>query len=192
MRSIRLFALALVAVCVAFPMRGQAQALPLPLKLRAFAINMGNIATGGSSTVDITINTWSTEAIRQRLITTFNEKGPEKLLDALQDQKAVGFMRLPNTLGYDLRFARQSPLEEGGSRIIIVTDRYISNAEARNQPRTMDYPFTLIEIHMKKDGTGEGKMSVATKISLNKKDQTVELENYGSEPVRLTTIKIVK
>jgi hypothetical protein len=56
----------------------------------------------------------------------------------------------------------------------------------------MDYPFTLVEIRLNKDGEGQGKLSVATKISLNKKDNTIELENWGTEPVRLTTVKIDK
>ena len=56
----------------------------------------------------------------------------------------------------------------------------------------MDYPFTLIEIRLKADGTGEGKASIATKITYNKKTKTVELENYSSEPLRLTNVKIEK
>jgi hypothetical protein len=172
---------------------GQAgQELAAPVRLTAFAVNMSNIATGGANVVDIQIERWSTEDERQKLVTTFLEKGPEKLLDALQDLKRIGYIRLPNTLGYDLHFARQVPLDEGGQRIIIATDRRIGFWEARNQPRTMDYPFTLIEIRLKPDGTGEGKLSVATKITMNKKTKTVELENYSSEPVRLQNVKIDK
>jgi hypothetical protein len=33
-------------------------------------------------------------------------------------------------------------------------------------------------------------MSVATKITLNKKTNTVELENYSSEPLRLTKVTV--
>jgi hypothetical protein len=47
-------------------------------------------------------------------------------------------------------------------------------------------------VRLKKDDTGEGKISVATKITLNKKDNTVELENYQSEPVRLNNIHVAK
>ena len=39
---------------------------------------------------------------------------------------------------------------------------------------------------------GEGKMAYATKISFDKKKNTVELENYSSEPVRLQTVKTEK
>ena len=62
--------------------------------------------------------------------------------------------------------------------------------QARNQPRTVDYPITLIEIRVDKDGNGEGKMAVATKISFKKKENQLELENYSSEPVRLNNVKV--
>jgi hypothetical protein len=126
------------------------------------------------------------------LLTTFLEKGPEKLLDALQDSKSVGRIAPPGRLGWDLRFAHFQPQPDGGSRIILLIDRPVEFWEARNQPRTIDYPFTLIDMRLKGDGTGEGKASVATKIIYNKKTQTVELENYASEPVRLNNIKIEK
>lgn len=182
-------------VLAAFALGGAASPqkdLGTPLRLTAWAVNMSNIATGANSTVDIAIDRWSTEEERQKLITTFKERGPSKLLDALQDMKRVGYIRLPTSIGYDLHFARQVPLDEGGSKIIIATDRPIGFAEARNQPRSIDYPFTLIEIHLSPDGKGEGKMSVATKISLDKKQNVLELENYASEPVRLQNVKLEK
>jgi hypothetical protein len=93
-------------------------------------------------------------------------------------------------LGHDLHYAWQTPLPEGGKRIVIATDRYIGFTEARNQPRSIDYPFTLFEIHVDKNGEGEGKLAVATKISFDKKKNTIELENYSSEPVRLNALKV--
>jgi hypothetical protein len=48
---------------------------------------------------------------------------------------------------------------------MLAMDRYIGLREARQQPRTIDYPFTLIEIRTDKDGKGQGKMSIATKIN---------------------------
>ena len=163
---------------------------PLPLRLTAVAVNMSNVGRAGASRLDITINRWSTDAERQGLLTTFVEKGPEKLLDALQDAKPVGRINMPGTLGWELRAARYAPLPEGGSRIILVTDRPINFWEARAQPRVSDYPFTLIEIRLKPDGSGDGKASIATKITYNKKTQTIELENYASEPVRLQNVKV--
>ena len=60
--------------------------------------------------------------------------------------------------------------------------------EAANQPRTIDYPFTLFEMRFDKAGKGEGRMAYATQIGFDKKKNTVELENYCSEPVRLNNL----
>jgi hypothetical protein len=80
----------------------------------------------------------------------------------------------------------------GGDRIVVATDRYISFYGERAQPRTLDYPFTFIELHLSKGGgEGEGKMAVATTLMVDKKN-TVAMENYSREPVRLQQVKIVK
>jgi len=169
-----------------------AQTMGEPERFTAFAVNMGSIGRGGANTVTIEIERWSTEAERDALIKAFQEKGPDGLLKALQKSKRVGFMRLPNSLGYDLRFARQVPGEDGGRRIVIATDRRIGFEEARQQARTMDYPFNLTEIRFNAQGEGEGRMAVATKITYNKEKQVLELENYSSEPLRLTTVRAEK
>ena len=126
-------------------------------------------------------------------------KGSDALLRELQKAPVKGRFRIPGqrppdphhlALGLDIRYARQTPLPEGGRRIILAMDRYIGFNEARNQPRSIDYPFTLIEIRADRNGKGEGKMSIATKINFDKKKNVIELENYSSEPVRLNNIGI--
>jgi hypothetical protein len=135
--------------------QGMSEPLPVPLHLSAFAVNMSGVGRGGgASSVDIQIDRWSTDEERQGLIGVFVEKGPKNLLSALQKTKRVGYMRLPTSIGYDLHYARQFPLDEGGNRIILATDRHIEYWEARNAGRSMDYPFTLVEIRLKKDGEG--------------------------------------
>jgi hypothetical protein len=166
---------------------GAAQSNQPAAAFTAFAINMGDIGRSGAGTVEIVINRWSSTAERDRLLQTFKEKGPEKLLDALQDTKPVGYIRSPESLPWDLRFAASWP-EGDFTRIIILTDRPIGFREAANRPRTIDYPFTLIELRINKSGEGEGKASVATKITFNKKTNMVELENYGTQPVMLKNV----
>jgi hypothetical protein len=178
-----------------------ASELPLPLRLTAFAVNMSNMGPGAAGVVEVRVTQWSSAAERQRVIETMIGKGQDALLKLLQDLPAKGRLRLPNKtgpdptqlrLGWDIRYAWHTALPDGGYRIVLGLDRYMSFAEVRNQPRTVDYPFTLIEIHLNKDGEGEGKLAYATKIMFDKKKNAVELENYSSEPVRLTTVKIEK
>ena len=173
------------------------------LDITAFAVNMSNIGPGTTATVEIRIDSWSSESERQHLITTMVDKGNDQLLRELQKTKSHGRFSIPGwrgpdphqmRLGHDLHYAHQVVDADGGRRIVIATDRYIGFWEARNQPRTTDYPFTLFEIHVNKDGKGQGKMAVATRITFDKKKNTVELENYASEPVRLNevTLKVRK
>jgi hypothetical protein len=181
------------------PATAGAQTNDAKIEISAFAINMSTIGTGTTAMVDITIDRWSTAQEREQLITTMLEKGSKALLAALQKAPVKGRFRIPGKqgpdpyqlgLGHDLRYAWQTPLPEGGRRIVIITDRYIGFQEARNQPRTIDYPFTLFEIRVNKDGEGEGKLAYATKIGFDKDERVMEIENYSSEPVRLQNLKV--
>jgi hypothetical protein len=156
----------------------------------AMAVNLGGTpGPTGAGTVEITINNWSTDAQRDELMKALIEKGPEKLLDTLQKMPRIGSIRTPNSIGYDLHYARKNPLDEGGDQIVLATDRYIGFWEAANRPRTVDYPFSLIEMRVGKDGEGEGKMSLFTKIGYDKKKNQIVLEDYGSQPVLLTQVR---
>lgn len=166
--------------------------------INGWALNMSNIAPGANQTIRINIDRWSTPAQRQHLIETFLEKKQDGLLRELEKLPEIGRFNFPgyfgpdpnNTmrLGTDIRYAMNYPGADGGRRIVIATPRVIGFREARNQPRTVDYPFTLFEMRFDKDGKGEGKMAVATQISFDKKKNTIELENYSSEPVRLNNL----
>jgi hypothetical protein len=51
----------------------------------------------------------------------------------------------------------------------------------------VDYPFTVIQMQLGKDGTGDGRMSVATRIIAH--DNIIELENYAAQPVMLKQVR---
>ena len=177
----------MLALIVALP---SAQTTVVPVKFSAVAINVdGMTARTGMSALDVTITRWSTSSEREQLLGAVIEKGPEALLGLLQGLRSVGSIRTPNSLAYDLRFAHRLPDEEGGERIILATDRYMSFWEAANRPRSADYPFTLIELRINRHGEGEGKMSIATKIVADKKNNSIVLENYGTQPVMLNQVK---
>jgi len=155
-------------------------------EFNAVAIANNNLRSG-AGTVQIRVTRWSTEAERSRLVNTLLQKGPAALLNELQDTKPVGTIKTPDSLAYDLHYANQTPGEDGGRRIVIATDRPISFWEAANRPRTIDYPFTVIQMQIGRDGHGQGTMSVATKIRAH--DTTIELEDFATSPVMLTKIE---
>jgi hypothetical protein len=162
------------------------------LRLRAFAVNMSGVGRTSAQTLDIVIDRWSTDAERKTLLDTLKEK-PDHLLDVLQKIKPrAGYIRTATSLGWDIDFAMKERLPGGGERIIFATDRPMSFYERVNQTRSSDYEFMFCEIHLAADGTGEGKLSTAAKVRWVANDKTLEIEDYATQPVRLSQVKVVK
>ena len=167
----------------------------------AFAINMNSRPSGGpaaarptTAQLRIRIERWSTPEERDSLTAIMKEESDvtrmnSALLRALQQLPRVGWIRGSQTLAWDLRYAQQTPLPEGGRRIVLGTDRPIGMWEARNQPRSIDYPFTVLELRLDKANQGEGKMIGDTRLIFNRDTNTLVLENYDISPVRLNQIR---
>jgi hypothetical protein len=192
-RSIRFailsFALGTLALgAVAIPTLASAKPL---LSLHAFAVNLGGRAATRAGTLDIVIERWSTDAEAAKLHDTLVERDQDQdaLLSTLQGLERVGYIRSSTSLGWDVHFARQMVTSDGSRRIVVATDRPMSFWEAMNRPRSADYAFTLAEIRLKADGTGEGKLVPAAQITFDQDNDTLVVENYGTEPTRLTEVR---
>jgi hypothetical protein len=182
-------ALALGALALgAFASPTQANGKPL-LSLHAFAVNLNSPAPARAGTLDIVIERWSTDAEVAKLHDTLVEKDQDALLSKLQSLERVGYIRSSTSLGWDVHFARQMVTSDGSRRIIIATDRPLSFWEAMNRPRSADYAFTLAEVRLKADGTGEGKLVPAAQITFDADNNTLVVENYGIEPTRLSEVR---
>jgi hypothetical protein len=170
------------------------------VEINGNALGFGTIGAGQTQPIQIIIEKWSAPADRDKLISTFAEKKQDGLLDLLRDMKEIGRWRFPGymgpdpqriyTLGTPIKYAASQPLQDGGRRVVIMTDRIISFQENRDKPRSIDYPFTLMEMHFDKSGQGEGKMAWFTQINFDKAKKAIELQYYSSEPVRLNNLKI--
>lgn len=185
-------AMGVLAVCLLLLQAGGAAAASKK-PLERFTCFAANMTQGKAGVVQIQIDRWSTDAERDMLRTTLREKGPDALLKALQGIKPrVGFMRLPNTRGWDLYFARDIKREDGTRQVILASDRYIAFGEAMSSTRSMQYRFTIIDIRFDTEGKGTGELSAAAKVSINPKTNTLEIENYGAQPTDLINVKSEK
>src|SRR5215470_5946243 len=153
-------------------------------RFMAFAANLTGTGRGGSGMVQIVIERWSTDAERDMLRETLLQKGPDQLLSTLQKIKPrTGFMRLPNTVGWDLYFARSVVREDGTRQVLLASDRHIAFGEVTNQTRSLDYDFTIVDIRFDKEGKGSGEIAVAAKVAVNEKTKHLEIENYSTRPL---------
>ncbi len=165
------------------------------LRLRATTMNP-NLAGVASTTgtLDIVIERWSTEAERGRLQDVLVENGGgDALLSAVQKIKPrVGYVRSPFSTGWDLQYAQEIPLPDGGRRIVVGSDRPMSFWEATNKPPSSEYEFMLADVRLDKNGKGEGRLVPAAAIDYDEDTKTIEVDNYAAQPVRLTQVEVVK
>ena len=155
-------------------------------RFEAYAVSLG---TGRSAVVEIAINRWSTDAERDMLLTTLQEFGQDKLLDTLMKIKPpVGYIRRAGSVAWDLYYARNNVMPDGSRRVVCATNRPVNFREAANNTRSMDYQFTVIELHLGAGGEGEGKIVPAAKVSWDRDAKRIEIENYNALPVDLTKV----
>lgn len=159
------------------------------LRCTAGAISAGGPRTAPVATsVDVVVDRWSSEGERQRLLEAL-KSGQDALLETLRDLPRVGYIRTPDRLGWDLHFAQRASVDGKTRRVVIATDRPIGFWETVYRPRTINYPFTFIEMQLDNRGRGEGKLSLATRVISSDDGSFVELENYATQPIQLNGVE---
>ena len=159
-------------------------------RFRAFAASLG---TGKSAVVEMYINRWSTDQEREALLSALQESGQNKLLDVLTSVRPpVGNIRIAGKRGWDLYYARNNVLPDGSRHIVMATNRSVAWGEVSQGTRSMQYQFTVVELHIDKDGKGEGKIVPAARVLWDKEKKTIEIENYGALPVDLIQVNTLK
>lgn len=154
----------------------------------ANAIALGQ---GLSSNLQVTITRWTTDDERNALLQTLTEKGQEEMIKVLQTQKQTGFLRLPNTMGYQLYYAYQTQ-KDNKRRIVLATDRPVTMAEAWRNGRSQDYAITMVELILDENNAGEGTLGFALKLKVDPETKQLAIENYGTDPVQLRGVRKVK
>jgi len=160
------------------------------VRLHAVAVNMSNVGRRGPMPIDIGIDRWSTDADKYRLKKAVTNQGDDDLATALQKMDRLGFIRRSSGgLGWDIHYARRYPLPKGGYRIVLATDRPMSFYERSEQPETAQYDLVIAEIRVDANGKGEGALIPAARVTFDDDSDSMEVENYASEPYRLNNVE---
>ena len=145
-----------------------------------------------SSLVTIVVDHYTTDTQRSELTAAFNAGGTQAFYDALRKQPKVGYFRMPDSIGYDLRCAIQHIQPDGGRILFLASDRPVGFGERYEQSRSLNYPFTVIELRLDKNGRGEGTIAPEARIIVSEDGQFFDVENFGPFPVIVKTIHKVK
>lgn len=178
---------AVLALAATSRISSAGQTSGVPERFTALAVN--EFGSGLPGTVEIVVTRWSTHDERDMLVGALLDRGPEAYLEELRETPCIGYIRSPGNIEYDLHFAVETRLEDGGRRIELVTDRPISTRETVSQAGTIDYPFITIELRLNDDGEGKGTMRVAAKITGNKELDLIEIEELTSQRVQLMAVR---
>jgi hypothetical protein len=111
-----------------------------------------------------------------------------RLSTAIKAAPTLGFIWTDGVTGYSIKYAWRSPTIEKMERIVLVTDRRLDSHATdwvSVSGATADADFTVIEMRIDRQGAGEGKTSLTTKIAIDTESETLALENYAAAPAWL-------
>ncbi len=119
------------------------------------------------------------------------------LAQALQKSPTIGLLWDSGAAGYSIRYAYRLPQPDGGERILLLTDRRLSPwspfwklaAPSQTSP---DYEFSMIELRVNAQGSGEGKASLDSPIAVDTGAKSIALDKYNSLPVVFTKVRRLK
>jgi hypothetical protein len=155
------------------------------------AANGSKTGPSGEGRMQIVINQWSPDAERDRLLSVLKEGGSDKLAEAFRVGPFAGYINLPGNLQYTIRFAYRMSRADGGEDVILATDYpvHLWWDPALGAAPTSFAHGTVIQLQLNRDGRGEGKLSVGTKLSATKDGKLFALEDYAKQPVVLTDVR---
>lgn len=134
----------------------------------------------------LTINNITPEAEVTRLLDLLKRDGQDKFWDAVSKEKHCT-IQIGSGLSRDLNAVWVTQTEDG-RKISAVAERWLGFGELRRGARSVDYPFTYIELFVQEDGDVEGTLFPAARVRA-KSGNTIEVENFGIYPARLVNIK---
>jgi hypothetical protein len=138
--------------------------------------------------VNISINSYSTEADRQALLAAFQKDGSKGLSSALQKMSSKGNLAVTGTVGYDISYARRISTPDG-YRVRILTNRPLSFRELRNGDRSEDYNLSFVELNISdQPSKSAGILLPAVQFKVDKKANEIIAEDYRN-PWKLQNIR---
>jgi hypothetical protein len=143
-----------------------------------------------SNTFKLTLDRVTSGAEAESLLKTLQNGGQDDLRSALS-RNEVGRFSIGAHVGLPVEAAVVDNVD-GRTRIRAVLERWQGFGELWRGGRSIDYPFSYIEMYIDRNGSGEGTFIAAAKIRwLNDKGKNqVEIEDFGTFPGRLMGVKM--
>ena len=135
----------------------------------------------------------TTQNEADRLLRVLNDQGQDGLLRAMSNND-LGRFSLGGRLGEPLRAVIVDD-HDGKKRLRAIFQRWIGFGELRGGYRSVDYPFSYVEIVVDpRTGRGDGTFFPAARIRFKEANRnrpdTVEIEDFGVFPGKLMGVQM--
>jgi hypothetical protein len=181
---------------VAFVAIGMFMAAPLaarrPEPIERFTATSAMLTSPARLTlrpVDIVISQWSTYMNHRELETALMQKGPVAFLNLLAGFGRVGTFGVMGAPDIAIRYAWSVGDRDGARRVYLATDEPVSLAGPFFRRFPDGEPLTFIELRITRDGTGEGKLSEALRLTVDQSRDVIELSDYAARPLHLISVR---
>lgn len=142
---------------------------------------------GTTTGFTLTLTSRTTDEEAQKYLSILASAGQDDLMKAIR-KNDLGFMAATGQTGRDLLVVREAQVN-GKRRIIAAFQRWDRFYEIRGGYRSLDYPFSIIEIYFDEKGRGTGTFIGLAQVKLERDKKTeqlrLEIENFGSFPSKV-------
>jgi len=136
--------------------------------------------------IKIEIAGYTSEEDAAKLADVLKSGGQDALVKALASYK-LGTIAPFGRQGSDLNYVRVFNTDKG-KVIRMISNREMDFFEYKYNGRSVDFPFSIVELLIKNDGKMEGWIIIAAKIGINK-DHGLDVESLGMEKTYLVSIQ---
>ncbi|HUS10476.1 MAG TPA: hypothetical protein VMZ30_08430 [Pyrinomonadaceae bacterium] len=147
---------------------------------------LGRFRGAQSRQFSLRINRLTSAAEVQQLNQTLQSGGQDELLRVLSRMEA-GRITVGTGVGITAN-AIIATEQDGGTKLIVLYERYLQFAELRSGARSENYRFGYAELFLGR-GRNEGTLIPAAKVRLRDAN-TWEVEDFGTYPARLMGLQV--
>jgi hypothetical protein len=171
------------ATLVALAAPALAAAAPSPQLPEDFTGVVVDLAKDSTVPITLHVDSYTTTDELRTLARALGEKGQRGVAAALAEIKPRGWIRVGDTLGFLVPVIREFETD-GGTRVFAILDRPFPIFDQLQGTRSTDFPYGLLQLDLKTDGTSNGQLIAAAR-ALFGDDGKITLESFGTKPYQV-------
>ena len=195
-RSIATLMVAVVMIVVLLaPSPAQAKKKDILESYTANVMVMDSPGQQNSSILTMNIYEWTTDEDREKIIDAVKEatgdpRSPSmrQVSTSLRKLGKAGYLFLMGERGWPIRYAREFNTSSG-RELVLALDRPVTFSEVYAGSQARDFDVTIIVLKLDSAGQGEGVASVGTEVAWNEAKGQIEVTNFSSQPIKLTSVR---